>query len=486
MSEIRNERIFCSQASRQEKRATRLFVLFLFQFGLLLPLTPILAHSILISAFTVVLTMYALVYGLFHITRSTIFLFCIPLFLLLIKLPFEYSVIGEGSDVGLQFLVGFLTIGVAGILFGTVRCSVSYFFKVANKIAWINFLLIGFIPFTSLYGASELSINYMKYGYAILPIVLVAYTNIIRGHTSIAQWGLFLCSLLSMIVFGARGANKIAWINFLLIGFIPFTSLYGASELSINYMKYGYAILPIVLVAYTNIIRGHTSIAQWGLFLCSLLSMIVFGARGAQLTFVLFFLVSFLFLSRVRFIWKLLISVVILIGVFALPYLLTQLISILDQYGVSSYSIAKYSELLSGTDFIDTSSGRNFLYEYAYLRILEHPLLGNPFNSCYVDTGGDFYYYHNVFLDLLVNYGTIVTGVLILLLVYVVWGVFTRGTLDEKYLIAILFVVPFGRLVVSSSFWLRPEFWLFLSYSINTFILQRRRHSSLSVIRSYR
>lgn len=408
---IRDESKCRSQASRQEKRATRLFVLFLFQFGLLLPLTPILAHSILISAFTVVFTMYAFVYGLFHITRSTIFLFCIPLFLLLVKLPFEYSVIGEGSDVGLQFLVGFLTIGVAGILFGTVRCSVSYFFNVANKVAWINFLLIGFIPFTSLYGASELSINYMKYGYAILPIVLVAYTNIIRGHTSIAQWGLFLCSLLSMIVF---------------------------------------------------------------------------GARGAQFTFVLFFLVSFLFLSRVRFIWKLLISVVILIGVFALPYLLTQLISLLDQFGVSSYPIAKYKELLSGTDFIDTSSGRDFLYEYAYLRILEHPLLGNPFNSCYVDTGGDFYYYHNVFLDLLVNYGTIVTGVLILLLVYVVWGVFSRGALDEKYLIAILFVVPFGRLVVSSSFWLRPEFWLFLSYSINTFILQRRRHLSLSVIRSYR
>ena len=411
MSEIRNERIFCSQASRQEKRATRLFVLFLFQFGLLLPLTPILAHSILISAFTVVLTMYAFVYGLVHITRSTIFLFCIPLFLLLVKLPFEYSVIEEGSDVGLQFLVGFLTIGIAGILFGTVRCSVSYFFNVTNKVAWINFLLIGFIPFTPLYGVSEQSINYMKYGYAILPIVLVAYTNIIRGHTSIAQWTLFLCSLFSMIVF---------------------------------------------------------------------------GARGAQLTFVLFFLVSFLFLSRERFIWKLLISAVILVGIFALPYLLTQLISILNQYGVSSYSIAKYSELLSGTDFIDTSSGRNFLYEYAYLRILEHPLLGNPFNSCYVDTGGDFYYYHNVFLDLLVNYGVFITGGMILLLAYVLWSIFTRGTLDEKYLIAILFVVPFGRLVVSSSFWLRPEFWLFLSYSINTFILQRRRHSSLSVIRSYR
>lgn len=411
MSETRDKRICRSQAFRQEKRATRLFVLFLFQFGLLLPFTPFLAHSILISVFTVVLTLYAFVYGMFHVSRSTVSLFCIPLFSLLVKLPFEYSVIGEGSDVGLQFLFGFLTIGVAGILFGTVRCSVSYFFNIANKVAWINFLLIGFIPFTPLYGVSELSINYMKYGYAILPIVLVAYTNIIRGHTSIAQWGLFLCSLLSMIVF---------------------------------------------------------------------------GARGAQFTFVLFFLVSFLFLNQVKFVWKLLLSSLILIGVFALPYLLTQLISILDQYGVSSYSISKYSELLSGTDFIDTSSGRNFLYEYAYFRILEHPLLGNPFNSCYVDTGGDFYYYHNVFLDLLVNYGTFVTGVLFLLLVYVLWGIFTRGTLDEKYLIAILFIVPFGRLVVSSSFWLRPEFWLFLSYSINTLILQRRRYLPLSVIRLYK
>lgn len=410
-SEIKYKRGKHPQTLKKEKRATILFVLFFFQFGLLLPFTPFLAHSILISVFTIALTLYAVVHRMFHINRPTILLFCIPLVSIVAKLPFEYDVIGDGGDVGLHFLVGFLTIGIAGILFGTIRCSASYFCYVANKVAWINFLLLGFIPFTSLYGESDLSINYMKYGYAILPIVLVAYTNIIRGHTSIAQWGLFLCSLLSLIVF---------------------------------------------------------------------------GARGAQLTFVLFFLVSFLFLSRVRFIWKLLISVVILIGVFALPYLLTQLISILDQYGVSSYPIAKYKELLSGTDFIDTSSGRNFLYEYAYLRILERPLLGNPYNSCYVDTGGDYYYYHNVFLDLLVNYGVIITGVLIVLLVYVLWSIFTRGTLEEKHLVIILFIIPFGRLMVSSSFWLRPEFWLFLSYSINTFILQRRRHLSLSAIRSYK
>ena len=407
-SEIKYKRGKHPQTLKKEKRATILFVLFFFQFGLLLPFTPFLAHGILISVFTIVLTLYAFVHRMFHINRPTILLFCIPLLSIVAKLPFEYDAIGEGGDVGIQFLIGFLTIGISGILFGTTRCSASYFCYVANKVAWVNFLLIGFIPFTSLYGGSDLSINYMKYGYAILPVVLIAYTNISRGHTSIAQWGLFLCSLLSMIVF---------------------------------------------------------------------------GARGAQLTFVLFFLVSFLFLSRVRFIWKLLISVVILIGVFALPYLLTQLISILDQYGISSYPIAKYKELLSGTDFIDTSSGRNFLYEYAFLRILERPLLGNPFNSCYVDTGGDFYYYHNVFLDLLVNYGVFITGVLVVLLVYVLWSIFTRGTLDETYLIAILFVVPLGRLMVSSSFWLRPEFWLFLSYSINTFILQQRRRLPLSAIR---
>lgn len=406
MNEIGDKWGHRSQTYRNEKRATSLFVLFFFQFGLLLPFTPLLAHNILISIFTVILTLYALAFRLFRITRSAIFLFFIPLFSILVKLPFEYIVIGEGSDVGIQFLVGFLTIGVAGILFGTVRFPVAYFFKVANKVAWINFLLIGYIPFTPLYGVSDLSINYMKFGYAMLPIVLIAYSNIVRGHTSIAQWGLFLCSLLSMIVF---------------------------------------------------------------------------GARGALLTFVLFFLVSFLFLNRVKFVWKLLLSLGIFLGIFALPNLLTQIIPILDQYGISSYSISKYSELLSGSNVMDTSSGRNFLYEYAYLRISEHPLLGNPFNSCYVDTGGDFYYYHNIFLDLLVNYGVFITGILILLLIYVVWGVFTRGTLDEKYLISILFLVPFGRLMVSSSFWLRPEFWLFLSYSINTLISLRKRR----VVRSY-
>ena len=213
--------------------------------------------------------------------------------------------------------------------------------------------------------------------------------------------------------------------------------------------------------------------------------MIIFGARGALFTFVLYFLFSFLFLSRVKLVWKLVLSLGAFVGVLAMPYLLTQLITILDQYGVSSYSVSKYSELLKGANFIDTSSGRNFLYEYACKRIFDHPFLGNPFNSCYVDTGGDFYYYHNVFLDLLVNYGTLVTGVLLLLLVYVVRSIFKRGTLTEKYIIAILLIVPFGRLVVSSSFWLRPEFWLFLSYSINSFLLQRRCMTR-SFIRTHR
>lgn len=409
-SEIKYKRGKHPQTLKKEKRATILFVLFFFQFGLLLPFTPFLAHSILISVFTIALTLYAVVHRMFHINRPTILLFCIPLLSIVAKLPFEYDVIGDGGDVGLQFLVGFLTIGIAGILFGTIRCSASYFCYVANKVAWVNFILIGFIPFTPLYGISDLSINYMKYGYAMLPIVLIAYTNIIRGQISIAQWGLFLFSLLSMIIF---------------------------------------------------------------------------GARGALLTFVLYFLFSFLFLSRVKLVWKLVLSFGAFVGILAMPYLLTQLISILDQYGVSSYSISKYSELLKGTNFMETSSGRNFLYEYACQRILEHTFLGNPFNSCYVDTGGDFYYYHNVFLDLLVNYGVLVTGILSLFLVYVVWSIFKRGTQTERYIIAILFVVPFGRLVVSSSFWLRPEFWLFLSYSINTFLLHRRC-LPLSSIRTYR
>ena len=398
-SEIKYKRGKHPQTLKKEKRATILFVLFFFQFGLLLPFTPFLAHSILISVFTIALTLYAFVHRMFHINRPTFLLFCIPLVSIVAKLPFEYDVIGDGGDVGIQFLIGFLTIGVAGILFGTIQFPLSYFFNVANKVAWVNFILIGFIPFTPLYGISDLSINYMKYGYAILPIVLIACTNIIRGQISIAQWGLFLFSLLSMIIF---------------------------------------------------------------------------GARGALFTFVLYFLFSFLFLSRAKLVWKLVLSLGAFVGVLAMPYLLTQLITILDQYGVSSYSVSKYSELLKGAKFIDTSSGRNFLYEYAYKRILDHPFLGNPFNSCYVDTGGDFYYYHNVFLDLLVNYGTLVTGVLLLLLVYVVRSIFKRGTLTEKYIIAILLIVPFGRLVVSSSFWLRPEFWLFLSYSINFFLLQRR------------
>ncbi len=253
----------------------------------------------------------------------------------------------------------------------------------------------------------------------------------------------------------------VSWINFLILFLVPFTTLYNEE---VNYMRFGYTLLPTVLFSFINLINNYKKSILL-LFLVSFLSMLVFGSRGSLLTFLLFLLFYIYFTSIVNKRTKVYLSIILLFISINLKNILSYIVEYANSYTLYSYSIVKYLNLFDGSSLSSTSSGRDEIYEIAIKRIFNSPIFGSPINSSYVDTGSS--YYHNIFLDILVNFGLI--G-FILFITFIIHTFYRATKIKNYYFISTFFIVFFvsmGRLVVSSSLWQRPEFWILMAISVN-------------------
>lgn len=255
----------------------------------------------------------------------------------------------------------------------------------------------------------------------------------------------------------------VSLINLVLLGLIPFTSYYGEI---INYMKFGYAILPSVIFLLIYVLNSSKiKLHSIAILLSSILLMVVFGARGATLCLV-FFTLIYIYTASINKKIKTVFTIFILFLLFFFVPLINRIVEVMDYYEFSTYSIEKYFKLYfdEETTLSSTSSGRDAIYSTAYNRMFESPFFGSPFNTCYVDTGVE--YYHNFFLDILVNFGLIFSILFIIYMVYLIFRVIKdkRKYLYEVFLV--LFTLSFVRLFISSNYWQRPEFWLLLSFLI--------------------
>lgn len=368
------------------KSNTILLLLYFFQYGLLIPITVIMGGQYPIAIFTFLLFCYALLNNRICITSYSALAFLLPLSILLLKLPFEHNV--PEVNVAVDLIISFGTIGLSGILIGSIKFSQEKFIKYGFKLGIVNFLLLCIIPFTSLYMEE---VNYMRFGYAILPSVIFLFIFLFR-HT--------------------------------------------------KYKK-------------INII----------LFILSLIELLIFGARGAMLTFLLFAIVYLFFISDISKKSKSFISLFIVMVFVSLKFIFEYLIEKLTDFGLYSYSLTKYLNIFNGETLASTSSGRDDIYQLALKRIEDSFWIGSPLDTCYLDTGS--LYYHNIILDVLVNFGSIGFLFFLFFLFYNIIKVIRSDDKKRKIIFFILIIVSMGRLFVSSSFWQRPEFWIFVGYCIN-------------------
>ena len=261
--------------------------------------------------------------------------------------------------------------------------------------------------------------------------------------------------------------TKYSRVCFTLLFWIPFTPVY-------SYMRFGYGLLPIIMAAYISIFCSNHSafhtkkykqerLCDIAILFIGTIELVVYGARGATFSFLLFVVIERLLLNKSVSFSKIVTLFVGLLAAFNIVGLLTIAESFAERIGIYSYPITKFRMQLSG-GFAYASSGRMHLYNDALNIIKDHPLSGGLISLD--ESGGN--YVHNLFLQVAEDLGMIALIILFVFLLYVLKLVASsRVVRSQRIILTILFSISVGRLMFSSTLWRRPEFWMMVCFVLS-------------------
>ncbi|MDR6878341.1 hypothetical protein J2X61_000082 [Bacillus sp. 3255] len=312
-------------------------------------------------------------------------------------------------------------------------------------------------------------INLSMFFLIIIPILIIGikyflYPNNNENAIQILMY--FVTIGISGIVIGSYPISlekfldfgyKIGVLNFFLLFLDPFFGFY-----EINYMRFGYALLPSVLFIFVKVYKNKRmrgKILPLIFFLISLFEIFLFGARGCFIATMFFVAIYLMIVDKKHYLLKgLLISLGFVMWIY-LYQVLIFIANLISSLGFSSYSISKYIRAFE-EGIAGTSSGRAELYALAIENIKESPLIGNQFTSS--NSESSFEYYHNIFLQIGSEFGVVVLAFFAVFILFSLIKSLLFSNLNKKIVYMIMFSVVFGRLMFSSDYWQRPEFWLFM------------------------
>lgn len=267
----------------------------------------------------------------------------------------------------------------------------------------------------------------------------------------------------------------IAVVNFFAIGLYPFVSFLS----SMNYMRFGYAMLPsVIMFAYALFDSKFRSVFWLAAFLLSSLLMLIYGSRGTIVALLIYTVLIFVSSKTISAKKKLLFLVIVTtltLTIIEFDLLTKGLDYLYFDMGIKTYSLAKL-RMMTASGLAVSSSGRDTLYKALVEIIKKSPAIGHGVGATqrYL---GEGYTAHNIFLQILVE-----TGIVGLICWSLMWFFClieyfrigkTRGTGFYR-IVTMLGAISFGRLLVSSDMWLRPEYWFFTSMLISSYVGRNR------------
>ena len=120
-------------------------------------------------------------------------------------------------------------------------------------------------------------------------------------------------------------------------------------------------------------------------------------------------------------------------------------------------------------------SGREYIYSTLLKAIDKKPFLGYGISGDRMIMGSFAKYSHNIFLELIIQFGIIIGGSLIFILLFLI----TKGLLEKDNLKYNLFIIwlslGFAPLLVSNSYLVAINFWILLALMIKNENLNKRR-----------
>ena len=221
-------------------------------------------------------------------------------------------------------------------------------------------------------------------------------------------------------------------------------------ELTSSYsMSFGYSIL---------LPSGYLfACGKWydkGLSVILFLLILISGSRGPAIVLSLYYIIYLTLLSSNKKKFKTVLSLII-VGVVSVPMMLKYF----------DFSNSRTLNMISDDSALTHMSERDYIYRMAENAISDSPVLGHGIGADRSLWGG---YCHNIFLELSLHYGIIISGILTMLFVYIILKYYFRPKCllnsgnREFYVLMLLY--GFVPMLVSGSYLLDFGFSFLIGY----------------------
>ncbi len=253
-------------------------------------------------------------------------------------------------------------------------------------------------------------------------------------------------------------ASSIILIMGLIIGALIFLGKMSLGSYSMSFSYY--MLFPAII--YVNKFLEKFSVKSLILALLSLFVMLAVGSRGAIMSLgiyvILYLLINTKDISPKKMLTNIIILGLIIIVVIYLNDILLYMNNVLLKFGIYSRSISLF---LGDGIYL---SGRDIIYEKVLQQIRLNPILGVGLAGDRVYVGGT--YSHNIFLEILSGFGVIIGSfILISIIIISIKALFLRD-IEDSNLMLIWFCIGFIPLLVSSSYLIDFQFWIYMGLAV--------------------
>ena len=286
------------------------------------------------------------------------------------------------------------------------------------------------------------------------------------GKISMGLLGFLLALILTQNNLLGRSLQGVGYICFIYSVLVVMVKLQllDVPEADVSYMEFGYNVLPSAILCYSKYNMENKKL-DLIITAISCLFILMFGSRGALLSFFLFVGLYRFTVDGVRSVkfYRFILLAIGAVIVLTNPVVMSWIANMLGN--VFHYESRTLMKLVSNTILDD--SGRNVLYDEAQKLISENWLIGvGPYGDrafIYFDTNdirsrGFGHYVHNLFYEFMIDFGVPFTvlffgGYLVLILYIII------KDKSKKNLIVTITSMWLFRLLASGSFWTEVWFW---------------------------
>lgn len=342
-------------------------------------------------------------------------------------------------------------------------CIYILWFFVYFRFLWHNPKMIKSLFFSELIYVSILCINihifpeskeHFEFYEMFIRQIIVVYIPSLTIAYSINNFNGILKSL-----------NRIGWVGilFMIVAYaMGFTTYW-------DYQYFGVHISPFVIICVANYLERRNVLNLYfsivGVFL------VLMGGRqslvGVILSIVmLYYIYRFGNFSVKKLTFFILSFIALILSTIILaPVIIQFLVSVCDMVGVDSRTVS----MLSDSELFDTSS-RDYIYELSIYYITNY---GFEINGLMADR--EFFsvsdswivYPHNLFLELMMDFGILLGGCIAGLIVYLFAKRILFGSVAKRVFICAICTLILSRLLVSSSFVSEGLFYMMIGFLLN-------------------